>query len=84
MTHPAAWQDSLLALMSEILEQPGIGAQDNFFSLGGDSLTAVDFVARAEEELGVDVPLGSLFENGNIAEMLAACTPTADDGLLKQ
>jgi acyl carrier protein len=54
------WQELLR------LEQPP-GVDDNFFVLGGHSLTAIILLARVRDELGVEVPLRELFNWPTIA-----------------
>jgi amino acid adenylation domain-containing protein len=53
----------LLRLWRELLEQPSIGPEDDFFALGGDSLLAMRLLARMEEEFDIQVPLATLFQN---------------------
>ncbi|WP_181791019.1 acyl carrier protein, partial [Streptomyces phytophilus] len=45
----AAWRD--------LLGHPDLGPDDDFYDLGGDSLTAIRIVRRLEQRLGVEVPL---------------------------
>ncbi|MGW6425300.1 amino acid adenylation domain-containing protein [Nocardia sp. NPDC055053] len=45
-----------------VLEHPEVGADDDFFALGGDSLSATRVAARLGAELGVEVPVLLLFE----------------------
>jgi amino acid adenylation domain-containing protein len=49
-------------ILAEVLERPAIGLHEDFFALGGDSLRAVQFVLRLNEELEMDVPISALFE----------------------
>jgi len=37
-------------------------AEDDFFDLGGESLVLVGFLARVQDELGVELPVDELFE----------------------
>lgn len=60
-------EKSLAALWSELLQVENIGVEDDFFDLGGKSLTAMRMVARIRDELGVDVQLRSLFEHPTVA-----------------
>jgi thioesterase domain-containing protein/acyl carrier protein len=53
-------------LMEATLGQTGVGANDDFFSLGGTSLLAMDFMARLRKAFGVEVPPSVLFEAPSI------------------
>jgi amino acid adenylation domain-containing protein len=55
-----AWRDALG------LEQVGI--RDNFFALGGNSLTAMRVVARLREQLEAELSVASLFEHPTIEQ----------------
>jgi len=42
-------QDALLSILRDLLGQNNIGLRDNFFTLGGDSIVAIQLVARAKQ-----------------------------------
>ncbi|MEJ2880832.1 non-ribosomal peptide synthetase [Pedobacter sp. GR22-6] len=46
-----------------------VGIHDNFFDLGGHSLTAVMIVSQIKKKTGKNIPLGSLFKNPTITEL---------------
>jgi acyl carrier protein len=57
-----------------------VGAQEDFFSCGGDSLTGVELVLLLEELLGVEVDVSELLEAEDfrtLAELLSG-TSRAD------
>jgi amino acid adenylation domain-containing protein/FkbM family methyltransferase len=56
-------------LWEEVLGQPGIGAEDDFFALGGNSLQAALLVHRLEERLGEYVYVVALFDAPTVAEL---------------
>jgi acyl carrier protein len=58
-------------IWQEVLQVHRIGANDNFFDLGGHSLMATQIISRIREAFEVDVPLVSLFENPTIAGLAA-------------
>ena len=62
----------LAALWAELLTQPRIGIDDDFFLLGGHSLLAMRLLARVREHCGVALPVRQLFETPTVAA-LATC-----------
>jgi acyl carrier protein len=57
-------------IWQEVLGVEGIGAEDGFFELGGDSLVATRLVARLREELGIAVSLLTIFDNPTLGELI--------------
>jgi hypothetical protein len=58
-------------LWEEVLRRPAIGAHDDFFDLGGESLQAFALCARVHAAFGVTLTVRDLFEAGTIARMAA-------------
>ena len=56
----------LSQIWSEVLNLSSVGVTDNFFDLGGHSLLAVRLMARIEQQLGIDLPLTTLFTEPTI------------------
>lgn len=54
-------QRKLCSLWEELLKRERIGIQENFFDIGGDSLTAIEFAAKAYSR-GIDIALQSVFD----------------------
>ncbi|MBY7731497.1 amino acid adenylation domain-containing protein [Vibrio splendidus] len=50
----------------EVLEIPKVGLDDNFFALGGHSLLATRVVAKAHQELGLEVALKEFFDANSL------------------
>ncbi|MGW6209876.1 condensation domain-containing protein, partial [Streptomyces sp. NPDC055089] len=70
---------------SEILGIDTIGIHDNFFELGGHSLLATQVTSRLRRQLGIDVPVRTLFTSPTPATLAAAMrelTATADEAPL--
>jgi amino acid adenylation domain-containing protein/non-ribosomal peptide synthase protein (TIGR01720 family) len=66
---PAGEVEQLLArVWKEVLRVEQIGRHDNFFALGGESILAIQVVARANQA-GVSVQTRHLFEHQTIAEL---------------
>ena len=55
-------EELLVGLYEEVLGVTGIGVEENFFDLGGNSLLATQLVSRVRKVFGVEVALRSLFE----------------------
>ncbi|MEM7342891.1 MAG: amino acid adenylation domain-containing protein, partial [Chloroflexota bacterium] len=64
-----ATERSLAAIWSNILEQPEIGRQANFFDLGGHSLLATQIVSRIRQSFQIELPLRTLFEVPTLAAL---------------
>ncbi|HEX2269981.1 MAG TPA: SDR family NAD(P)-dependent oxidoreductase [Pyrinomonadaceae bacterium] len=55
-----------------------IGVHDNFFDLGGDSLTAVQIAAQLKKEFGVPIPVVKLFEGPTISSLAGILDPKTE------
>ena len=62
---------ALADLFAEVLRVEQVGSTDNFFSLGGNSLTAVKLIARVRAEFGIRLPLWVVFQCASVAELAA-------------
>ena len=60
----------LAGIWAELLRVGSVGRNDNFFDLGGDSLTAIRMVARAARA-GIELSLRQLFRHQTVAELAA-------------
>jgi aryl carrier-like protein len=56
---------------ASLLATPRVGLHDNFFGLGGDSLLAIQCLARLRDRLPVRLTLSEFFEHGTIAQQAA-------------
>jgi thioesterase domain-containing protein/acyl carrier protein len=66
-------ESRMQSIWENVLGVRPIGISDDFFELGGHSLLAARLFARIEKELGVSVPLASLYQRptvGQLADMI--------------
>ncbi len=78
---PSGERETVVAqAFAEVLEMDEVGAADDFFALGGDSLDAVECVSAVGEALGldVDVAVETLYANPTVTSLVAAIDGTAD------
>ena len=59
-------------VFADVLGVARVGADDNFFALGGDSLTAVKVVARVGARIGIRILVPTLFDAPTVAGFAAA------------
>src|SRR5262249_28749689 len=58
----------LCAIWQHVLALPRVGVQDNFFSLGGDSIVSIRVVSQARER-GMSFSVKDLFRHQTVAEL---------------
>ena len=56
-------------IWQELMGLPRISIFDNFFTIGGRSLVAVQIMARIEKQTGKRLPLATLFEHSTIEQL---------------
>lgn len=56
-------RDRVEAIWRQILPPPEAQTRGTFFELDGDSIAAARIVARVEEEVGVPIDIGILFDD---------------------
>ncbi|GFM68317.1 pyoverdine sidechain peptide synthetase [Pseudomonas cichorii] len=72
-------QICLAAIWVEVLHVPQVGLDDQFFELGGHSLLAAQVIARIKTQLGVSLPLRTLFEKPVLSDLAAEVALLTDD-----
>ncbi|MGA6207272.1 amino acid adenylation domain-containing protein [Nocardia testacea] len=75
-TAPAGRVETVVAgVFAELLGVERVGAEDDFFVLGGNSLTATRAVARINEALSAELVVRELFEAPTVAALAARVVP---------
>ncbi len=79
---PRTFTEELLAdLWATQLNIDRVGINDDFFTLGGHSLMAMQLTARIQQVTGSDCSIGLLFENRTVEKLAAAmATNKSSDG----
>ncbi|MCB9730020.1 MAG: acyltransferase domain-containing protein [Deltaproteobacteria bacterium] len=58
-------------IVSDLLGIDGVGAEDDFFSLGGSSLITLQLIQQIKSRLGADLPPAAAFQGLDVARMAA-------------
>lgn len=56
-------------MWAELLDRPDVGVEDDFFALGGHSLTALRVISRLRSRLDTAVTLRAFFEARTISNL---------------
>ncbi|MBG0566357.1 non-ribosomal peptide synthetase [Actinoplanes aureus] len=76
----SATEQRVARIWTEVLKVPGAGRGDDFFALGGQSLTMFQVIARLSTELDAEVSMRQFFENSTLAELSAVVDKEAGRG----
>ncbi len=64
-----AVRHTLAGFWCTLLGVAEVGATDDFFDLGGDSLVGLRLLAMIRDEYGVDLPIGCIFESSTVTAL---------------
>ncbi|HEX2734092.1 MAG TPA: amino acid adenylation domain-containing protein [Polyangiaceae bacterium] len=64
-----ARERQLLAIWERLLGISGIGVEDEYFDVGGDSLRAVVLMSEIDKQLGVAIPVSTLLTHPTVAAL---------------
>ncbi len=59
-------EQTVARLWGQVLDSDDVMTDDDFFEAGGDSLLALQLIARIRDTLGVELPLDAIFDNPNV------------------
>lgn len=63
-------EKKIAALWSSLLQIDKTGIDDNFFDLGGNSLLALQFIAKIRQQENIDIPVVKLYQHPTIKSLL--------------
>ena len=69
-----AVEEALVTIWAGVLSLDQVGIHDNFFDLGGHSLSATRVVSRVIQTFQLEIPLQALFQAPTVADMAAVIT----------
>jgi acyl transferase domain-containing protein len=75
-------QTEISAIWKGVLGMTNIDNNDNFFDIGGTSLTATSIFARIKSEFGLELPLDKMFEFATIRQMSLYIAAKLDPGIV--
>jgi amino acid adenylation domain-containing protein len=64
-------EERLAAIVISLLGMDRISTFDNFFALGGNSLLGTQMLTRIGEELGIELPLRTIFDHPSVVDLAA-------------
>ena len=73
-------EELLLNIWKESLNKEDIGINDNYFSLGGDSLVATTIVGKVRNKLKIEISIKDIFENSSVASLSKYIDENKTDG----
>jgi amino acid adenylation domain-containing protein len=65
-------EQRIARLAGDLLKVECVSAEDDFFLLGGHSLLATQLIVRIRDELGVELPLRTIFDHPTVRELALA------------
>ncbi|WP_430459382.1 non-ribosomal peptide synthase/polyketide synthase, partial [Rhodococcus opacus] len=65
-------EQAIAAVFADVVGEPSIGLDDNFFDLGGNSLSATQVGSRVGAALGTRISVRTLFDNPTVRELAIA------------
>lgn len=68
---PADLTATIQQTWAEVLDIAAVGAHDDFFDLGGNSLRGMRAMARIRAEVDVELPMRALFSSPVVADLAA-------------
>jgi acyl carrier protein len=75
-------EETLAGIWREVLRVERVGVHDNFFDLGGDSITGMRVISRVRQAFEVPIAIGAIFDAPTVAELAEHVESSAIDAIL--
>jgi acyl carrier protein len=62
----------IAALFTRVLKVADVRDDDDFFTLGGSSLSAIELLDAIADELAVELPVGDFYQSTSVTELARA------------
>jgi acyl carrier protein len=62
---------TIVGIFGEVLDRPGVSAEDNFFDIGGNSLKAMLAVSRIKKTFGIKLSVRTLYGGATVRTVAA-------------
>ena len=72
-------ETAIVGIWQEVLGVDRVGAADNFFALGGDSLRGTQVLSRVRSRFGVELPVPTIFFRPTVTELAGAVSAAVRD-----
>ncbi|SNT51347.1 non-ribosomal peptide synthetase, partial [Rhodococcoides kyotonense] len=73
-------EDAVATVFADVMRIPRAGLDDDFFELGGNSLSATKVISRLGDALDATIPLSLLFDASSVEELAAAVSAYVSSG----
>jgi acyl carrier protein len=67
--YASATEAALAHIWREVLSVPAMGRGEDFFDLGGDSISVFRVLGQIKKQFGVDLPIREFFDHAVLAEL---------------
>lgn len=69
--HNSLLADKLIEIWQKLLQRSPVSPDDDFFDLGGDSLTAARLFLDIEQEIGLNLPITTIYDAPTVAKLVS-------------
>jgi len=77
-------EEIVIGIFEEVLKAEGVGRKDNFFEIGGHSLSATQVVSRVRNVFGVEIGVVRIFEDATVEGLARKIGEVKSEGRLEE